>query len=194
MNPSSSRCFTPYMRIIFYLLAMLVPLSVSAASQTPYAGQESRAIKALSPGEQADLLAGKGMGFAKVAELNGYPGPAHVLELADDLALTPDQRAETEELFRSMLSHAKALGRQLVDAEKSLDGLFESRTVTGASLSETLASIGALRAELRGVHLAAHIEQTRILSSDQIATYQRLRGYAAAETDSGRAHRHKHQH
>ena len=93
-------------------------------------------------------------------------------------------------------ARAKALGQQLVDAERSLDELFESKTVNADSLSETLASIGAIRAELRGAHLQAHLEQTRILSSDQIAEYQRLRGYATAQTHSGQAHghRHKHQH
>jgi hypothetical protein len=72
----------------------------NANSQSPYASQESREIKSLSPQEASDLLAGKGMGFAKAAELNGYPGPAHVLELAAQLQLTPEQKTRTETLFK----------------------------------------------------------------------------------------------
>jgi hypothetical protein len=34
------------------------------------------------------------MGMAKAAELNGYPGPAHVLSLATQLGLTPDQHQQ----------------------------------------------------------------------------------------------------
>jgi len=57
----------------------------SANQLSPYVGQEQREIKSLSPDEVKDYLAGKGMGLAKAAELNHYPGPAHVLELASQL-------------------------------------------------------------------------------------------------------------
>jgi hypothetical protein len=65
----------------------------SVHAQTPYAGMQSRSIKALSDQQIADLNAGRGMGLALAAELNGYPGPLHVLELADKLDLSADQRA-----------------------------------------------------------------------------------------------------
>ena len=35
-----------------------------------------------------------GMGLALAAELNGYPGPAHVIELAKSLGLSEPQRAK----------------------------------------------------------------------------------------------------
>ena len=54
----------------------------------PYAGQQARSIKSLSAEDVAALLKGEGMGMAKAAELNGYPGPVHVLTLADELRLT----------------------------------------------------------------------------------------------------------
>jgi hypothetical protein len=44
---------------------------------SPYAGEQGRAIKALSQKEVSDLLDGAGMGYAKAAELNRYPGPMH---------------------------------------------------------------------------------------------------------------------
>jgi hypothetical protein len=75
---------------------VLLVVSATAYSQSPYVGQESREIKALSPQEISDYLSGKGMGLAKAAELNGYPGPAHVIELAAELELTPEQKTKTE--------------------------------------------------------------------------------------------------
>jgi len=48
------------------------------------------------------------MGLAKAAELNGYPGPKHVLELAGPLKLTSAQVAATEATYRRMNSRAKA--------------------------------------------------------------------------------------
>ncbi len=184
----------------------LLSLSTLAAAVTPspYAGQEARSIKALSAEEQADLLAGRGMGFAKAAELNGYPGPAHVLELAESLSLNPEQRAETEALFKSMETKAKTLGQQLVDAERELDALFARKQVTPAQLDAATARIGTLQGKLRAAHLEAHLAQTRILSPGQVARYGVLRGYAAngkaqahqpaaaGQQDDAHGHRHRH--
>ncbi len=68
-----------------------------AASPTPYAGFQSRPIKALSEQQIADLKAGRGMGLALAAEMNGHPGPMHVLELGERLALTDAQRRTMED-------------------------------------------------------------------------------------------------
>ena len=57
------------------LAFLLLGVSSLTFAQSPYAGQESREIKSLSPAEVDGYLAGAGMGFAKAAELNGYPGP-----------------------------------------------------------------------------------------------------------------------
>ena len=67
------------------LLAVLVLVSGMslAADQPPYAGEELRSLKSMSSQEIESLRSGEGMGFAKLAELNHYPGPKHVLELAD---------------------------------------------------------------------------------------------------------------
>ena len=78
-------------RLLASTIALLL-LSTTVYSQSPYMGQESREIKALSPQEISDYLLGRGMGLAKAAELNGYPGPAHVLELAVQLEITSEQR------------------------------------------------------------------------------------------------------
>ena len=158
---------------LFFLFA----LPASSAEVSPYSGQESRAIKALSEPEIAGLLAGKGMGYAKAAELNGYPGPKHVLELADELDLSPGQREQTQAVFARMEASARELGSSLVDAERELDSMFREGTVTTGSLAEALTRIGALQAQLRGAHLQAHLEQVRILEQGQVARYMELRGY-----------------
>jgi Spy/CpxP family protein refolding chaperone len=161
------------------LACALVLLSgaAQAAPSSPYAGQESREVKALSPQEISDYMSGKGMGLAKAAELNGYPGPAHVLELAAELGLTDEQKARTEALFRKMQGRAIPLGKELVEEERTLDRLFASRSVTSESLVDAMARIGRLQGQVRQVHLDAHIEQAALLTPAQVEKYNRLRGY-----------------
>jgi Spy/CpxP family protein refolding chaperone len=174
----------------------LAPLAggVSAAtSASPYVGQESRDIKSLASQDVADYLSGKGMGLAKAAELNGYAGPAHVLELASQLALTSEQRARTQALFESMQSKASSLGRALVDEERKLDQLFADKAVTPQLLASSLSQIGSLQSQVRGAHLEAHLAQVEILSPQQNARYAQLRGYGGSNAPSrhgGTQHKH----
>src|SRR5712692_2276537 len=91
------------------IFGMFMLASSTSMAQTPYAGMQTRPIKALSEQQMADLAAGRGMGMALAAELNGYPGPVHVLELADKLNLSPDQRAGIQRLFDSMKAEAVPL-------------------------------------------------------------------------------------
>lgn len=159
-----------------------------ADKPSPYAGQERRRIRALSPDEVDSLLAGKGMGYAKAAELNGYPGPKHVLELAEELALTAEQRQQTEILFASMAAEAKTLGAELVAAEAALDADFRQRQVSSTSLAQSLQAIAALQGRLRQAHLQAHLQQTALLSSEQVQRYSELRGYGSAHAAGHHPH------
>jgi hypothetical protein len=59
----------------------------------PYSGMQSRSNKSLSDLQVADLQSGRGMGLALAAELNGYPGPSHVLELAENHGLRCSESA-----------------------------------------------------------------------------------------------------
>jgi len=170
-------------RFVFSLLVLLSILS-AAAGQSPYAGEEFRSIKALSPGEIESLLAGKGMGFAKAAELNHYPGPKHVLELADALRLTQAQVSATEALFADMQQSAKSLGASLLAAEQRLDSAFADGTITPEALRSALDEIGGIRTRLRYVHLEAHLRQRELLTDAQVADYDRARGYGHSQ------HRH----
>jgi Spy/CpxP family protein refolding chaperone len=145
-----------------------------------YAGQQTREIKALSPAQTADLLDGKGMELAKAAELNSYPGPMHVLELAEQLELSPGQKQASQALMQQHKAEARDLGARLVAAERALDQAFASRQIDTARLSAHTESIGRLQALLRKSHLETHLQQTALLTPQQISRYAHLRGYSAA--------------
>lgn len=148
-----------------------------ATASAPYAGWQHREIKALSAQQLADLRSGKGMSLALAAELNGYPGPAHVLEHAQALALTPQQRAHTQALFDRMQAEAIRLAEEVVVAERRLDDLFAQRTADVASVDEATARAGAAHARLRASHLRYHLQMAELLSPAQRAAYAKARGY-----------------
>jgi hypothetical protein len=173
------------------ITALLCASGVAWAQTSPYAGQEQRAIKALSDQEVGALLAGQGAGFAKAAELNGYPGPTHVLELADRLALSADQRDATQRLMTDHKQRARALGTELVDAERELDRLFARRDAAPESVDSATRRIGALHAELRSEHLKTHLAQTALLSAGQVRQYVTLRGYGGAHSGDHGGSRHR---
>lgn len=146
----------------------------------PYAGMAGREIKALSPQEVADLRAGRGMGFALPAELNRYPGPMHVLELAGPLRLSPEQRRRMEGLVDAMRAEVRPLGEEVIAAEGALDRLFAAARATPASVTEAAGAAGAARAALRAAHLRYHLSARDALTPEQVARYAELRGYGAA--------------
>lgn len=167
------------MRLPVFLLALAAaPAAAQHAHHTPYAGLEARPIKALSEQQVADLKAGRGMGLAMAAELNGYPGPMHVLELADALALTPEQRARTAELLSAMRAEAIGVGEEVIRREAELNRLFAERTADLTGLHTVVNEIGLKQATLRVVHLKYHLAMRELLTPEQTARYQVLRGYA----------------
>ena len=166
--------------------ALLALLGGSAAAQhhkqhqhgqTPYAGLQQRAIKALSDEQIADLKAGRGMGLALAAELNGYPGPLHVLELKDQLQLTADQRQRFQHLYASMKTEAIAAGEAVIASEQSLDRQFAARAMTSEALTALTAQIGDAQGKLRAVHLKYHLTTAELLTAAQRQRYAELRGY-----------------
>lgn len=135
---------------------------------------QNRDVKVLTEQQVADLRAGRGMGMALPAELNGYPGPMHVLELADRLSLSADQRERVQRAFEAMKAEAIAVGEKLIAGETALDRGFKDRRQRLAELS---AAIGATQGELRAVHLKYHLTTAELLTSDQSRRYAELRGY-----------------
>ena len=167
------------------IMLAVLPLSIGAAQQSPYAGMEKRSIKALSAEQVDGYLSGKGMSLALAAELNGFPGPKHVLDLSAELELDDEQRQRVALLFDGMNEGAVSLGRDIIEAETRLDAAFADRTMTAESLREQLAALGRLYGELRFTHLVAHLQTVTVLSGHQIMQYQEMRGYGG---DAG--HRH----
>jgi len=163
----------------FVAIGVAVLVSSAAFAQSPYAGMQTRSIKALSEEQIADLKAGRGMGLALPAELNGYPGPAHLLELSDKLELSADQRIRIKQLFDAMKAEALPIGAKLIDQEAALDQEFATHSVTPERLREATADIGATQAALRNTHLKYHLETAQILSPIQMQQYAMLRGYAS---------------
>ena len=151
----------------------------AAFAKSPYAGMQGRSIKALSEQQVADLKAGRGMGLALPAELNGYPGPVHVLELSDQLGLSAEQKARIQSLFDSMKAEAIPLGAKLLEQETALDQQFASHSVTPESLKAATAAIGVTQGKLRDTHLKYHLQTAQILSAEQMQHYSMLRGYGS---------------
>jgi hypothetical protein len=140
-----------------------------------------RSIKALSDQQVSDLRAGRGMGLALAAELNGYPGPLHALELADELGLSPEQHSSINAALISMKSETAAIGERVIAGETELDRLFASGNITPENLDSAVMRIAAAQGELRAAHLPYHLQMKTVLSPEQATAYGRLRGYRAGQ-------------
>jgi hypothetical protein len=149
----------------------------AAQHASPYAGEEAREIKALSPNEVSDLLNGAGMGFAKAAELNRYPGPLHVLEHAKRLGLSEAQQVRIAGVLTRHKERARALGEQMVALERELDELFAKGAATPATVDRLAAALGQATGKLRAEHLKTHLETTTMLTPAQVDLYVKVRGY-----------------
>lgn len=150
-----------------------------AHAASPYAGMEGREIKSLSPEDLSELRRGGGWGLALPAELNGVPGPAHLLELKDDIPLDPGQTAAIEAIYTEMREEAIAAGEALIAAEQALETAFRDGMPDDAALKSLIAAAEAARSELRYVHLSRHLMTPPLLRPEQIARYSELRGYTA---------------
>jgi len=164
------------MKTIFTFCALALALP-AAAQHHGYVGEQSRDIKALSADEVKQYLSGAGMGYAKAAELNRFPGPMHVLELADKLALSAAQRSATQALMDAHKAEARAIGAKLVEAERRLEHLFRSGNVAPAVLAEAVKQAAALEGEYRLSHLETHRRMRALLTEEQVERYAKLRGY-----------------
>jgi hypothetical protein len=163
------------------LVIMILASTLSLGAQHDHAAGPHTAgdsgTNSLTGEQVRQLLEGDGMGLAKPAELNQYPGPKHVLELASDLRLSVEQRRDIEAIRTTMLATARHLGAQIVAAERSLDEAFRSAEITETQLRELTMNIARLQGDLRAAHLAAHLQSRRRLTEEQVSKYEVLRGY-----------------
>ncbi|HXG38623.1 MAG TPA: Spy/CpxP family protein refolding chaperone [Bacteroidota bacterium] len=175
---------------LFGLLVGVTALTL--AQHSPYAGEATHPIKSLSPKEVEAYLGGAGMGFAKAAELNHYPGPRHVLDLAEQLHLTTEQTQKARVLYDAMKAEAISLGTRIVEEEQSLDRLFAMQHITREQLEATTNRIAVLQGQLRVTHLLAHLSMKEILTQEQIEKYDELRGYTAPDNTKSKEHQRHH--
>jgi Spy/CpxP family protein refolding chaperone len=178
------------MRFVIAITAVAV-FTGAALAQQPYAGLQNRSVKTLSDQQIADLNAGRGMGLALAAELNGYPGPIHTIEFANELHLSPEQVTKLKALFEAMKAETIPLGISLIAQERDLNNDFANRTITLALLEEATQGIGTTQAALRAAHLKYHLSTVAILTPEQIARYDELRGYKADEAPVQGHHQHQ---
>jgi len=168
------------------LFSCLLVLEVQAADTThthtsPYAGEEARQIKSLSPSDIKALRAGSGWGLAKAAELNGVPGPLHLLEMKDAISLTAEQIQSIETIFDDMNKQAVMLGEKLITQETELDALFKNGVPEPAVLEALVNEVGKTRSALRYAHLQAHLKTPELLTAQQLEKYNQVRGYASGD-------------
>ena len=182
-------------RIAALAVVLAIPVGTYAqhaghGAPSPYADQAASGIKSLSERDIAELRQGGGWGLAKSAELNGMPGPAHLLELEDEIPLTAAQVRAVAVVFEAMRVAAIAEGERLIARERVLEEAFRERSVTPDSLRRMLAAIEESRSALRYIHLAAHLRMPALLSDEQIARYNALRGYGETSATMAPEKRH----
>ena len=170
------------------VLAFALPLVAQHTHQptklpgaTP-AGAATTAVDhhAFLQSEREAIERGEGFGMALAADKNGYPGPKHVLDMKKELRLTPAQEAAMQKLFDQMKAKALAKGKDVLAAEQRLEELF-AQGKSEDELREETYRVASLRAELRWVHLSSHLAAKKILTPEQIATYQHLRHSGAMD-------------
>ena len=167
---------------MFGWISLFAVASTSALAQhthtmSPYAHTQSSEVSTLTPEEVRELRNGEGMGLARPAELNQFPGPKHLLELVSDLDLSQPQIARIKAIRKKMKMRAIAKGKEILETELHLANLFASGHPSVAEMNRITEHLGVMRGKLQAIHLLAHIESARELTADQIESYDRLRGY-----------------
>ena len=165
--------------LVLMLIATFAFSAADHSHKSKYAGEEKREIKSLSATDIEELQNGKGWGLAKAAELNGVPGPVHLLEMKKEIGLSAGQISAIEDIYREMKQKAIPLGLELIELERELNNHFAKRTITNELLRQILQKIAQVHSELRYVHLSTHLKTPEILESEQITLYNKLRGYSS---------------
>ena len=164
------------MNIPIYLIFLTFFTGLAGASD--YAGQNSRTIKSLSSQDIEDLRHGRGWGLAKPAELNGLPGPIHLLELRSELALSQSQIDAIQTIYDEMNAEAREIGARYIRDERVVEEALLEPGANGEQLKTAVIAAANTRAALRLIHLEAHLQTPGLLSADQLEKYKELRGYS----------------
>ena len=149
------------MKRIWMLLSLSISLAVVVSGQIP--------------SDKNSLLNPEDIDQAAYAEKNGYPGPKHVIDLADKLQLSEEQKGSVKRIYNEMETRAKELGQRIIDLEEELNKAFGDKLVVEKSIRNDVEQIGRLRGRLRSVYFLAHFKTRNVLNDKQVATYIKLR-------------------
>lgn len=181
-------------RLFVVLLSFVLVAPVAGADHlaSPYRPGATAGLRGFSADEVAALRDGAGMGLARAAELNSYPGPRHLLDAVQDgrLPASAEQQRRTQDVFDRMRRDAQRVGARILAEERELEATFRARTITETELRARVARIAALQGELRTIHLSAHLTTRALLTDAQVEQYDRLRGYAPDEPPAHGHHKH----
>jgi Spy/CpxP family protein refolding chaperone len=190
-----------YKKPLFFLAFFSLVASIIFSSRfgytqpsnlSPYATQLDSPIRGLSTQEVNDLLNGRGAGYARMAELNGYPGPRHILDLDRELKLSSNQILQIESVFERMQANAKEVGQQIIRREKQLSAAFASGKINETEMQTNIEELGKLYSQFRAIHLMAHLQIKPLLKLEQIDRYNKLRGYSSTSEQSKPIHQQYH--
>jgi Spy/CpxP family protein refolding chaperone len=165
-------------------VTILSTLTTTAGAQHPAQGAHHghtgggdghRAAQACATEFDQVVAEGRGFGLAFAADQNGYPGPLHILELRERLALTPDQVAKAEALMRAMFDESRPKSARLLEAEARLRGLFARGAANEAAVRTAVAEVERARADVRLVHLLTHLRARDLLTEPQRLLYHDAR-------------------
>lgn len=172
--------------LLAFIIAVLMIVSSSNLSnaQSPYTSQLNSPVRGLSAQEVDDLINGRGAGYARTAELNHYPGPKHVLDMKQELALSPEQEQQIEVIFSQMNMKAKQVGREIVEHEQQFSNVFAQGEISESDINEQARRLGMLYGQYRSIHLQPHLKVRQLLSPEQIAKYDQLQGYSNLQMQS----------
>ena len=141
----------------------------------PADGAGHQRVEAYAKEFESVVREGRGFGMAFAADQNGYPGPMHVLELKDRLALTPEQQSRMQALMDGMFAQSRPAGARLLEAEARLRALFAEGRADEASVRAAVVEVEKRRSEVRLVHLLTHLRTRDLLTDEQRAAYHAAR-------------------
>lgn len=176
--------------VLVAILICLVVLSSACGRSTSTGQAEGRsggdaghaghvhggAIRSLPGRDIVALAGGEGGGLAKIADLNGYPGPRHVLDMDAHLNLTTRQREQLRQVMSTMEADAKEVATRYLSALAQLEEDTRQGSLSGDQFLKRYRAVEALRTELGAVHLITHFKTKDLLTPAQVATYYKPQG------------------
>jgi len=164
--------------LVFALALVPAPVAAQHTSHQHSGGAPSEGhLKAQACLDEFDAVVrdGRGFGMAFAADQHGYPGPMHVLELKERLGLSAEQEARVRAVMHAMFAESRPKGERLLEAEARLRALFAAGRADEAAVRAATATVERARAEVRLVHLLAHLTTRDVLTEAQRRAYHEAR-------------------